>query len=183
VDTIYEIPLILEAAGLGDYLIDRLGLPARAPTWGDWKDLIERFRAPKRTIRIGVIGKYVDLRDAYLSVREALTHSALHHDRELEIDWMNSERITEENRDSLLSHLNGIVVPGGFGSRGIPGKILAAGYAREHKVPYLGLCLGLQVMTVELARSVGGLADANSTEFDENTRNPVIDLMNYQRGV
>lgn len=183
VDTIYEIPLILEAAGLGDYLIDRLGLPARAPAWGDWQDLIERFRAPKRSIRIGVIGKYVDLRDAYLSVREALTHSALYHDRELEIDWINSERITEENRDSLLSHLNGIVVPGGFGSRGIPGKILAAGYAREHKVPYLGLCLGLQVMTVELARSVGGLADANSTEFDENTLNPVIDLMNHQRGV
>ncbi len=183
VDTIYEIPLILEAAGLGDYLIDRLGLPARSPSWGEWKDLIERFRAPKRSVRIGVVGKYVDLHDAYLSVREALTHSALFHERELEIDWINSERLTAENRDSVLSHLNGIVVPGGFGSRGIPGKILAAGYAREHKVPYLGLCLGMQVMTIELARSVAGLAEANSTEFDESTSQPVIDLMNHQRGL
>jgi CTP synthase len=183
VDTIYEIPLILEAAGLGDYLIDRLALPSRSPTWGEWKGLIERIRAPKRPVRIGVVGKYVDLHDAYLSVREALTHAALFHDRELELDWIHSERLNEDNCESLLSHLNGIVVPGGFGSRGIDGKILAARFARERQVPYLGLCLGLQMMTIEIARNVAGLKGANSTEMDPLSPNPVIDLMDGQRGV
>jgi CTP synthase len=183
VDTIYEIPLILEAAGLGDYLVDRLGLSARSPSWGEWKELVERLREPKRPVRIGVVGKYVDLPDAYLSVREALTHAALYHERELQIEWIHSERLNEENGDSLLSPLNGIVVPGGFGSRGIDGKVLAARYAREHQVPYLGLCLGLQMMTVEVARNVAGLRDANSTEMDPLTPHPVIDLMDGQRGV
>jgi CTP synthase len=183
VDTIYEIPLILEAAGLGEYLIHRLGLPSRSPSWGEWKELIERIRAPKRPVRIGVVGKYVDLHDAYLSVREALTHAALFHERELELDWIHSERLTQDNCEALLSPLNGIVVPGGFGSRGIDGKILAARFAREQKVPYLGLCLGLQMMTIEFARSVLGLEGANSTEMDPLTPHPVIDLMDGQRGV
>src|SRR5262249_46450206 len=164
-----------EAAGLGDYLIDRLGLPSRSPSWGEWKGLIERIRAPKRPVRIGVVGKYVDLHDAYLSVREALTHAALYHDQELELDWIQSERLNEENWESLLSPLNGIVVPGGFGSRGIDGKILAARFARERQVPYLGLCLGLQMMSIELARNVAGLKGANSTEMDPLTPHPVID--------
>jgi CTP synthase len=183
VDTIYEVPLILEAAGLGDYLVDRLGLSAWSPSWGEWQELVERLREPKRPVRIGVVGKYVDLPDAYLSVREALTHAALAHERELEIEWIHSERLNEDNLDSSLSPLNGIVVPGGFGSRGIEGKVLAAGYAREHQVPYLGLCLGLQLMTIELARNVAGLKEANSTEMDPLTPHPVIDLMDHQRGV
>ena len=183
VDTIYEVPLILEAAGLGSYVVDRLGLPNRQPEWGQWTELIERIQSPKRRVTIGVVGKYVDLHDAYLSVREALTHASLANDRELEIVWINSEKVIEENVESILSPLHGIVVPGGFGARGIDGKIFAAQFARERKVPYLGLCLGLQVMTVEFARSVVGLAKANSTEIDPNTPHPVIDLLENQRGV
>ncbi len=183
VDTIYEIPLILEAAGLGDYIIDRLGLPKRQPNWGQWQELIERIQEPKRPVTIGVVGKYVELHDAYLSVREALTHAALFHDRELEIEWIDSEDLTPENVESTLSHLNGVLVPGGFGLRGIEGKILAAQFARERRVPYLGLCLGLQVMTAEYARNVVGLKGANSTEWVADAVHPVIVLLDSQQHV
>ncbi len=183
VDTIYEIPLILEAAGLGDYLIERLGLPARRPGWGDWEDLIQRIRKPKPALNIGVVGKYVELHDAYLSVREALTHAALYHERELRLSWIDSEQLTPDTAETLLAPLNGILVPGGFGPRGIEGKVLAAKFARERRIPYLGLCLGLQVMVMEYARNVVGLPGANSTEFDPTTAHPVIDLMASQRDV
>jgi CTP synthase len=183
VDTIYEVPLILEAAGLGDYIIDRLGLPKRQPTWGQWQELIERIQEPKRPVTVGVVGKYVELHDAYISVREALTHAALFHERELEIEWIDSEDVTPENVESTLSHLNGVVVPGGFGVRGIEGKILAAQFARERRVPYLGLCLGLQVMTAEYARHVVGLKGANSTEWDADTGHPVVALLDSQQHV
>src|SRR5579884_241984 len=183
VDTIYEVPLILEAAGLGDFITERLGLPARRPGWGDWEDLIQRIRKPKAPLNIGVVGKYVDLHDAYLSVREALTHAALYHERELRLAWIDSERLTPDTVETLLSPLNGILVPGGFGPRGIEGKVLAAKFARERRIPYLGLCLGLQVMVMEYARNVAGLTGANSTEFDPTTAHPVIDLMDSQRDV
>jgi CTP synthase len=183
VDTIYEVPLILEAAGLGDYILDRLRMPRPLPQWGEWTQLIEQIRAPKKSVSIGVVGKYVELHDAYLSVREALTHAALFHDRELEVNWIDSETVTPDNAERLLSDLHGILVPGGFGSRGIEGKILAAQFARERKVPYLGICLGMQVMTTEYARHVLGLEGASSTEWNPNTPFPVIDLMETQRGV
>ncbi len=183
VDTIYEVPLILEAAGLGDYITERLGLPSHRPNWGQWEGLIERIRKPKPSLSIGVVGKYVELHDAYLSVREALTHAALFHDRELNIEWIDSEQLTPETVERRLSHLNGILVPGGFGPRGIEGKILAARFARERRVPYLGLCLGLQILVIEFARNVLGLTHANSTEFDPLTPDPVIDLLETQRGV
>ncbi|HEX5417050.1 MAG TPA: CTP synthase, partial [Chloroflexota bacterium] len=183
VDTIYRIPLILESMGLGDYLAERLGLPKREPDWGDWERLIEHVCEPKKPVTIGIVGKYVDLRDAYLSVREALQHAALFHERELEIDWIDAEQLTPENVDEKLSHLNGILVPGGFGIRGTEGMIVAARFARERQIPYLGLCLGLQVMTIEFARHVLGLADASSTEFNPDTTHPVIDLLTTQRGV
>ncbi|HVC33361.1 MAG TPA: CTP synthase [Chloroflexota bacterium] len=183
VDTIYEVPLILDAAGLGDYIAERLGLPSRSPSWGQWEELVTRIREPKTALSIGVVGKYVGLHDAYLSVREALTHAALHHERELNLEWIDSERITPETADGALSHLSGILVPGGFGARGIEGMLLAAKFAREHQVPYLGLCLGLQVMTVEYARNVLGLRGASSTEWDPSTPHPVIDLLDTQRDV
>lgn len=183
VDTIYEVPVILEAAGLGDYLTERLGLPERSPSWGQWESLIERIREPKPPITIGVVGKYVALHDAYLSVREALTHAALQNGREITIEWIDSEQITEENVERQLSHLNGILVPGGFGSRGVDGMLIAAQFARERQIPYLGLCLGMQVMVIEYARHVLGLSQANSTEFDPATPDPVIDLLDTQRAV
>jgi CTP synthase len=183
VDTIYEVPLILEAAGLGDYLTERLGLPSRKPSWGQWEELIKRIREPKSPLHIGVVGKYVELHDAYLSVREALTHAALYHERELNVEWIDSERLTPDSVESILSPLSGILVPGGFGPRGIEGKVLAAQFARERQIPYLGLCLGLQVMAMEYARNVAGLQNANSTEFDATTPHPVIDLLDSQRDV
>jgi len=183
VDTIYQIPLILESIGLGDYIAERLSLPVREPDWGDWEKLIEHVREPKKPVTLGIVGKYVDLRDAYLSVREALQHAALYHERELELDWIDAEELTPENVDEKLAHLNGILVPGGFGVRGTEGMILAAGFARERQVPYLGLCLGMQVMTIEFARHVLGMPDASSTEFNPDTTHPVIDLLTAQRGV
>ncbi|MGH2459172.1 MAG: CTP synthase [Chloroflexota bacterium] len=183
VDTIYEVPLILEAAGLGEYIAERLDLPSRRPNWGEWEDLVKRFRRAKSPINIGVVGKYVDLHDAYLSVKEALTHAALFEERELNLEWIASERLSPETAEATLGHLNGILVPGGFGTRGVEGMMLAARFAREREIPYLGLCLGLQVMVIELARDVLGLRDANSTEFDESTPHPVIDLLDSQRGV
>ena len=183
VDTIYEVPLILEAAGLGDYISGRLDLPSRSPNWGEWEELVKRIRRPKSPINIGVVGKYVELHDAYLSVKEALTHAALFHERELNLEWIDSERLGTDSVEATLSHLNGILVPGGFGPRGVEGMMLAARFARERKIPYLGLCLGLQVMAIEYARHVLGLRGANSTEFDETTPHPVIDLMDSQRGV
>jgi CTP synthase len=178
--SIYEVPLLLEEAGLGDLLVEKLDLPASAPDLDEWREMVERVRRPKQALRIAVVGKYVGLPDAYLSVREALRHAGLYHNRDVDIHWVNSEALTEENYERELGQFAGIVVPGGFGQRGIEGMILAAHYCRERSVPYLGLCLGMQVMVVELARHLGML-DANSTEFDPETQHPVIDLMPEQR--
>jgi CTP synthase len=144
--------------------------------------MVERVRQPAKPLRIGVVGKYVGLPDAYLSVREALRHAGLAHSRDVEIEWIDAESVTEENAAEKLGHLSGIVVPGGFGPRGIEGMIVAARFARERQVPYLGLCLGMQVMVIELARHAG-LEGANSTEFDPETPHPVIDLMPDQRKI
>jgi CTP synthase len=180
---IYEVPLVLERAGLGDYLVERLGLTkAHAPQLDDWRAVVEDIRRPKEPLCVGLVGKYVELHDAYLSVREALHHAGLRYDAAVEIDWIDAEEI-ERHGVERLAGLHGIVVPGGFGYRGIEGKVAAARFARENRVPYLGLCLGLQVMVVELARKALDSDEPNSAEFDIKTRYPVIDLMPDQRDI
>ena len=181
--SIYEVPLILEDFGLGKLVVERLGLPAREPDLTAWHDLVEHIRMPKESVRVAIVGKYVELPDAYMSVREALYHAGLHHHRAVEIDWILSEDLERNKSFERLARADGIIVPGGFGKRGIEGKILAARYARTHQVPYLGLCLGMQVMCVELARHTLDNNEPNSTEFNPATRYPVIDLMPDQRGI
>ncbi len=181
--TIYAVPLTLEEAGLGDYLVERLRLPAHPPDLTAWRDLVARIMAPKPVVRIGVVGKYVALPDAYISVREALFHAGIGLNYTVEIDWIHSEDLERGRGLERLEAVDGIVVPGGFGYRGIEGKIVAARFAREHRVPYLGLCLGMQVMCIELARHVFDSDEPNSTEFNPTTRYPVIDLMAEQRAI
>ncbi|HWQ16083.1 MAG TPA: CTP synthase [Roseiflexaceae bacterium] len=178
VDSIYEVPLVLEEAGLGTYLVERLGLPTHAPDLEDWRTLVTAIKAPKRRLPIAIVGKYVALHDAYLSVVEALRHAGLHQEVDVDIKWVSSEAIEREGADTHLNDVYGIVVPGGFGYRGIEGKVAAAEYARATGVPYLGLCLGMQCATIAFARHVmGASSGANSTEFDPHTPHPVIDFM------
>ncbi len=183
VDNVYRVPLILEDEGLGDLLIDALALPAGGRDLADWRAMVERMSAQKPAIPIAVVGKYTDLPDAYISVREAIRHAGLFHGVDTEIDWVYAEEVERVGPHPLLSRASGIVVPGGFGERGVEGMIAAAAYARTRRLPYLGLCLGMQVMVVEHARNSLGLTGANSTEFDPATRAPVIDLMPDQREV
>ena len=184
VSSIYEVPLILQEEGLGDQVARALRLDGGGSRdMAGWRAMVSAIRAPKRTLPIAIVGKYVDLRDSYISVKEALLHAGLHYGLDIDVQWVNSERIEEEGPDRLLESASGVVVPGGFGARGVEGMIQTARYARDHDVPYLGLCLGLQVMVVEIGRSLMGLAAANSTEMNPNTPHPVIDLMNSQRGV
>ncbi len=183
VPSIYQVPLILEEFGLGKFLVERLGLVDRKPDLGTWQQLVDHIAQPKASVRVAVVGKYVELPDAYLSVREALDHAGFYNNRVVEIDWILSEDLERNKSFDRLAQADGIVVPGGFGERGIEGKILAARYARTHKVPYLGLCLGMQVMCVELARFALESDEPNSTEFNPGTRYPIIDLMPDQRGI
>jgi len=181
--SIYEVPLALEAYGLGDYLVRRLHLEPRPPDLADWREMVYRLRHPQRTLRIALVGKYVGLHDAYLSVQEALVHAAAFHEVRIEIDWVNSESLEGSDPESILGQAHGIVVPGGFGQRGIEGMIVAARYARQHKVPYLGLCLGLQVMVIDLAREALDDPTCNSAEFAPDAAHRVIDLMPEQRSI
>jgi CTP synthase len=182
--TIYEAPLVLEAAGVGDLIVDRLGLESRRrPAWSDWKHLVGELTRERPKVKIALVGKYVELQDAYMSVRESLKHAGVALGHEVEIQWVHSTDLEKEKGMEMLDQADGIVVPGGFGSRGIEGKIRAARYAREKKIPYLGLCLGMQVMVIEFGRYVLGNDSAHSTEFDPNTPHPVIDLMPEQRDV
>jgi len=183
VDSIYEVPLILEDAHFGEYLLNALKLPSTGPNLNDWRALVTEIKAPKPKVKVAIVGKYVELRDAYISVYEAIQHAAVKEKREVEIQWVNSETLERENNMDLLAGVHGIIVPGGFGYRGIEGKIKAAQFAREHKIPYLGLCLGLQVMVIELARHYYQNDEPNSTEFDAKTPYPVIALMMEQRGL
>ncbi len=184
-DTIYEVPLMFEAQGLGDLLARDLGLveKARPGDLDTWRALVDLIKRPKPTLEVALVGKYIELPDAYLSVTEALRHAGWAHERNLVIRWVDSETLRADSLEERLGGAAGIVVPGGFGHRGVEGKVLAARYARERQVPYLGLCLGLQCAVIEFARDVLGLTDANSTEFDLFTRDPVIDLMPDQREV
>ena len=175
--TLYEAPLMLEKAGLAAVVCRELGLKNPAPDLRDWEALVERIRHQTRRVRIGLIGKYVQLHDAYLSVAEALRHAGYAQDVKVEIEWIDSDLLSEENIGEKLAGLQGIIVPGGFGGRGIEGMILAAAYAREYHLPYFGICLGMQVAVIEFARNVAGLTGANSREFDESTPYRVIDFM------
>lgn len=183
-DVLYAIPLLLEEAHLGDYLVKRLRLSqAGEPDMREWRKIVERIRAPKPSVSMAIVGKYTALHDAYMSVREALNHAAWECGRDVEVVWIPSGDLEEGQGWDLLERVDGIVVPGGFGPRGIEGKIAAAGWARKNKVPYLGLCLGMQVMCIELARDALGDGTANSTEFDPGTQHPIIDLMPDQQEV
>jgi CTP synthase len=179
---IYELPLILHDEGLDDVVCDVLRLPGE-PELSTWERLVTQVEESTSPVRIGLIGKYVDLQDAYLSVVEALKHAGFHQGARVEIDWIQAEDVEGLLAAGRLVDLDGMVIPGGFGLRGVEGKIAAAEYAREHGVPCLGLCLGMQVMTIEFARHVLGLAEAHSTEFDPATQHPVIDLMLDQRDI
>ena len=183
VSNVYEVPMLLEEAGLADHILASLGVASPGGDMTDWRDMVERMKGLDDPLSIAVVGKYVDLPDSYISVREALRHAGLHHGREVKVSWVNSEDIERNGPEEYLDTVSGIVVPGGFGPRGIEGMIQAARYARERRVPYLGLCLGMQLMVVEIARNVLGAAGANSTEFDEGTPHPVIDLLPDQRAV
>ncbi len=183
VSTIYEIPLLLEESGLGRLLVKKLRLPAKRASLAGWRDLVERLKTYHEPVNIALVGKYVELTDAYFSVREALCHAALYHNRELNLFWVHSEDLERDGCDSLLRSVQGIVVPGGFGIRGIEGMVRAAHYARTNEIPYLGLCLGLHVMVIEFARHVLKSESPNSTEFDPGTSYPVIDFLPEQKKV
>ena len=174
---LYEAPLMLEANGLSSVVCRELGLEDKAPDLKEWEALVDRIRHPSRQVTIGLVGKYVQLHDAYLSVAEALRHAGYVYGTRVDIQWIDSETITRDNVEEVLGSCDGILVPGGFGNRGIEGKIAAAHYARTHNIPYLGICLGMQIAVIEFARSVCGLADANSGEFDEGSTHKVIDFM------
>ncbi|HLT16772.1 MAG TPA: CTP synthase [Acidimicrobiales bacterium] len=182
-DNLYEIPLVLHDEGLDTVVCDLLRLEAPDPDLSEWEVLVDRIESADRKVRVGVIGKYVSLQDAYLSVVEALKHGGFHHGAQVEIDWIQAEDVEGLLAAGRLRELDAIVIPGGFGERGTEGKIAAATYAREEGIPCLGLCLGMQMMTVEYARNVLGLTGANSSELDPTTPHPVIDLMETQRGV
>ena len=183
VDNVYEIPLILEDAGLGDFIVRTFGFTGHTRDLDDWASMVERMKSLTTRVPIAVVGKYAEYPDSYISVREALRHAGLSHDRGIEIEWVHSEDVERLGPDSLLANTCGIVVPGGFGRRGVEGMVETARYAREHQVPYLGLCLGLQVMVVEWARNVLGLPQANSSELDPDTPDPVIHIMPNQQEV
>jgi CTP synthase len=183
VRSIYEVPALLEDSGLGDYVIERLKLEAGGRDLSDWRRMVERLLHPSGTLKVAIVGKYVELQDAYLSVKESLIHAGAALDTEIELLWIHSESITAENVEANLRGVDAIVVPGGFGERGIEGKVVAARFARENSVPYLGLCLGMQVMVVEAARTMLGSDAANSTEFDPETPNPVISMLSEQQGI
>ena len=184
VSCIYEVPLLLHAEGLDELIAERLNIWSRAPDLSTWVRICERFKKPsKGSVKIGIVGKYVHLKDAYKSLHESLVHAGLQNDCKVELEYIDSEQVERDGPAALLSNLDAVLVPGGFGDRGTEGKIAAIGYARENEIPFFGICLGMQLAVVEFARSVAGLAGANSAEFDKDTPFAVIDLMPEQRGV
>lgn len=182
-ETIYEVPLILEEYGLSNIITSRLRLNASKADLGEWRSLVARMKTPKESINIALVGKYVELEDAYFSVRESLCHAGLYHDRHINIIWVQSEDLEKGINENVLSSVHGIIVPGGFGNRGIEGMITTASYARQNNIPYFGLCLGMQVLVIEFGRYALGNKRANSTEFVSDTPYPVIDLMPDQRKI
>ena len=183
VDTIYDVPLMLEAQDISEKVVKRLGIDCPKPDLTEWNGLVDKVKSLKHTVKIALVGKYVALHDAYLSVAEALRHGGFECGADIDIDWIDAENVTEENADALLHDADGILVPGGFGDRGIEGKIRAVSYARENKIPFFGICLGMQLAVVEYARNVAGLPGAHSSELSPDTPYPVIDLMPEQKDV
>ena len=183
-DTLYNIPLMLEDASVGEFIVQKMKIKERqTPSWDAWREMVSNVRKQKSSVNVAVVGKYVELLDAYMSVREALQHAGLANGVDVEISWIHSAKLEKEIDLSVLEDVDGILVPGGFGERGTEGKIKAIKYARENKVPYLGLCLGMQLMVAELARHHFSEESANSTEFNPSTTHPVIDLMPDQRDI
>ena len=174
---LYEAPLMLEKSGFSKIVCRELNIDAPKPDLADWTALVEKIKTERKEVKIGLVGKYVELHDAYLSVAEALRHAGYYHDAKVKISWIDSENITDENSAEILGGLDGIIVPGGFGSRGIEGMISSAKYARENRIPYFGICLGMQIAVIEFARNVAKIKGANSGEFDETCKNKVIDFM------
>ena len=183
VDNVYEVPLILEEAGLGEIISQHLSLESKPREMSGWSAMVDRMKSINEMVTIALVGKYVEYPDSYISVKEALRHAGLAHDREIDLQWIHSEDVEREGPDGLLANACGIIVPGGFGPRGVEGMVETVRYAREHHVPYLGLCLGLQVMVIEWARNQLGLASANSSELDPDTPHPVIHIMPDQQSV
>ena len=177
VDCIYEVPLIFHKEGLDNKIIDLLNIWTRAPKLEAWEELVQKFKDPKHAVTIAIVGKYVNLTESYKSLNEALYHGGIANDSQVHLTFLDSEKIEAENCNRMLAAADGILVPGGFGTRGIEGKICTARYARENKVPYFGICLGMQIGVIEFARNVAGMLNANSSEFDANTPYPVIYLM------
>ncbi|MCM3741459.1 CTP synthase [Oceanobacillus luteolus] len=182
-DTLYQIPISLQEQHLDQLVCDRFGLDCEEADMDEWVQLVEKVRNLSKTIEIGLVGKYVELPDAYLSVVESLKHAGYEFDADINVHWINSETLTKEAIEEELSHVDGIIVPGGFGTRGIDGKIEAIRYARENNIPFFGICLGMQLATVEFARNVVGLENAHSAEIDPNTKHPVISLLPDQEDV
>ena len=183
VGCLYEAPLMLHDHGLDTVVCRELGLEDRTPDMDGWKEMVGRINSLSKNTTIAIVGKYVALHDAYLSVREALYHGGYENAANVDIEWIDSEKVKEENVAKVLQNVDGILVPGGFGDRGIEGKIIACEYARKNNIPYFGICLGMQISVIEFARDVCGLEDANSREFDENSKNLVIDIMEDQLSV
>lgn len=183
VSNIYQVPLWLEERGLGDYIVEKLNLGGHAPDLSGWRQTVERMDSAQARVTVALCGKYTELHDAYLSVAEALRHAGASNDVKIEVRWVNTESLEQGNPDELLAGVQGILVPGGFGDRGVIGKVMAAQYAREHNIPYLGLCYGMQMAVIEFARNVLGLHGAFTTEIDQRCADPVIDIMPDQRDI
>jgi CTP synthase len=185
VDSIYKVPLYFRAEGVDDQILDHFGMETATPDLSAWESIVKRFDEAKRSdvVKIGLVGKYTQLEDAYLSVIESLGHGGAHHGGKVEVVWIDSEKLTDDEELAQLETCDGILIPGGFGVRGIEGKIRAARYARENGVPYLGICLGMQIAVADFARHVAGMDGANSTEFDPETPYPVVDLLPEQKEV
>ena len=182
-ETLYEVPLMLEEEGLAKIVCRKLHIDCTSPDLEEWKQMVEREKNPQGSVKVALVGKYVELHDAYISIVESLKHAGIYHQTEIEIDWINAEEVNENNANEILSGADAVLVPGGFGDRGIEGKIAAITYARENKVPYFGICLGMQCAVIEFARNVAGLKGAHSSELNPNTPYPVIDLMPEQKDI
>jgi CTP synthase len=181
--TIYEVPLMLNAEGLDEYIVEHLGLPGHPPDLSEWRSLVERIKQLDEEVKVAIVGKYVDLPDAYISIVESLNAAGIKHGVRIKPMWVASDTMKEGRCADIMKDVQGVLVPGGFGVRGIEGKIMATQYARENGIPFLGLCLGLQCATIEFSRNVVGMEKANSSEFDPNTPYPVIDLMAHQKDI